>query len=71
MNDYNIKKYFDSIIQITNNSGLTPGEAFFVLRCVVNELEKAYLETAKEPMKEEEKAFDETIHVSADEDKED
>ena len=61
--DYNLRKYFEAILQITNSSGLTPGEAYFVLRCVTNELEKAYLQTSQQEPKVETKTVETDIPI--------
>lgn len=48
MNNYMIEDFHQKLIGLINNSGLTVGTAYFILKDVLNSLEKLYIQSIQE-----------------------
>lgn len=63
-NYYNqIESYKQAVVNLTNESGLSVGMAFYVLKDVLNELYLVYLQQRDKVDEYEEKQHEETIEV--------
>ena len=52
MNNYNIEKFRQNLINVLNNSNLLIGSAYYVLKDILNQLEKEYYQAVKTEQKE-------------------
>lgn len=59
-----IESYKQQIVNLTNNSGLSVGMAFYVLKDVLNELYLVYLEQKDNAEVYEDKEYTENINVN-------
>ena len=48
MNNYMIEDFHQKLIGLINNSGLTVGTAYFILKDTLNSLEKLYIQSIQE-----------------------
>ena len=52
MNNYNIEKFRQDLIEVLNNSNILIGSAYYVLKDILNQLEKEYYQAIKTEQKE-------------------
>ncbi len=52
MSDFSIKQFADQLLSLVNHCGLTPGTAYYILKDMTNQVERIYLEGAKQLPKE-------------------
>ena len=57
MNNYMIEDFHQKLIGLINNSGLTVGTAYFILKDVLNSLEKLYIQSIQEDKENADKYF--------------
>ena len=64
MNNLSIKYFHQQLIALINNSGLPVGTAYFIVKDILNELEKTYLDCAyKESQEDNIKEETQTIEI--------
>ena len=64
MNNLSIKYFHQQLITLINNSGLPVGTAYFIVKDILNELEKTYLNCAyKESQEDNIKEESQTIEI--------
>lgn len=60
----NIKKFYEALVQLINNCGLPIGTAYFVLKDLLNELQRGYEQAAEIESKEKSQQQTQTVEVS-------
>lgn len=65
MNNLSIKYFHQQLIALINNSGLPVGTVYFIIKDILNELEKTYLNCAyRESQEDNTKEETQTIKIS-------